>query len=195
MASHDDSRWGRLVSATQEEVELLATTGLELRELGITLPHPQLALSQVANELEGTFPASLEALITLPKLRFLRLGDWPLAPAGFFECPNGLLPGSAEEKELHTARYSKSMDQYATALMRHIVKAREHARLPRFAMLCFGDNAVGEQGSSRFVDVGLWCYIPGVESNIYGQSRQCALRVAKEEVTYAEGGENIFLDY
>ncbi|KAK4550699.1 hypothetical protein LTR36_000278 [Oleoguttula mirabilis] len=185
----------RQIGAGQEVIDLVAMKSRKLRELGITLHAPGLALSAVKAGKEVTYPPVLESIIRCTELRVLCLGDWPLAPTDLFKCDAPVLQDSVEVDELYKARYFALMDKYATMLLRHITEVRKGAGLPKFAMLCFSSDWVLEEGSDRMLEVTGHCYVSGMEIDVYGQARVRAIRMTKKEVSYVEGDDNLYQRY
>ncbi|KAK5122735.1 hypothetical protein LTR85_003650 [Meristemomyces frigidus] len=186
------------ISAGKPAIDLITSKGRKLQELGVTLAARDLLLPEGCAGSTAIYPASLEAVIRLPELRLLCVGNWPLAPASLFSSRIPALEGSKDSdelQELNNTRYFALMDRYATNLLSHIVKVRNGAGLRRLAMLCFGSVWAHETGRTNRVMVGQQCYVPGIELDVYGQARVRAIRMSKEEVKWEEGGDDLFQRY
>lgn len=182
------------LSAGQEALEFIALNGHGLQELAVYIDVIGLILPETSSTSFAAYPMALEALIKLPNLRILRLGDWPLAPPGLFRCEAPDVQSWVEAEELYVARYFTQMDLYATRLMRHIAKVRKDGRLSKLAVLCFDNDFVYEQGGEHQLWVRRQCYVPGTMTDVYGQARVCATRMSMTEVKWVEGHSVLFED-
>ena len=185
----NEDRHGRLIykPLAVEDAEMLGQDFLELREVAVVSPPLGFVHERLLEW--GDAGAFFDALSRMPRLRLLRITNWPTVFKGFFSYHDVEKSVRKAIKELNRRRYADVMGEIATAILRRIAESSDKHLPSQLPLICLGRasrfDRVCDEHSRFSMKATTQYYIPSSHADAFGGSRLVATPIEETHAKYS----------